>query len=221
MVCCHTNSCLQSNHSKARVFYLVPKLFRHWQTRRKEITLGEVTYLSHGDFRPCLLYDSHYDTRPAVVNCDCHDASAHSIALSMNQMEEFGIPRNTHTGLPRVSSQAHKQQSQTFGSEDRHKNITKPPDTSGELSSHITPHRNRWDLSVTKTSSPKLLLQGIAGLKRSLGPTFLYISYDVSLVGCAIPVVAELYFWMCLCVPAPANLWRFQLPKDMTPAFQI
>lgn len=92
--------------------------------------------------------------------------------------KNLGSLRSAHTGLPWASSQACKQQSQTFRSEDRHRNITacaKPPGTSGELSSHIKPHRSHWDLSVTKTCSPKLLLQGTAGLKRSLGPTFPHI----------------------------------------------
>lgn len=128
-----------------------------------------------------------------------------------------GSIRHMHTGLPQASSQAHEQQSRTFGSADWHNSITaraKPPGMAGELSSHIKPRRNHWGLSVTKTSSHSLLLRGIADLKRSLGPAFPSLSYDVSLMG-DILTASELYFWMCLCVPtscslkSPLRWWRW------------
>lgn len=153
----------------------------------------------HRDFWPHLLFENQHGIRLAVVNCDCHDTSAHSIALGKNQRQNRGSVRDRQAGLPPASSQAHEQQSQTFGSEDGPKNIAaraKPPGTAGELSSHIKPHRNHWHLPGTKTSSPKLLLQGVADLKRSSGPAFPPTPSDVSLTGCPILAVAELYFWI-------------------------
>lgn len=191
---------------KSLVSSLVPKLLSRWQTEREEITLGEVTHLLHRDFCGLMCCMRHsVASGPLLTVTVTLLPTASPLAW---RGKKGASVRNRHTVLPQhcpkpTNSRAKHSRQKTGTKTSPH--MQSLQSTTEELSSHLKPHRNHLGLPVSKASSPKLLLQGIADLKMTGTCVSSYLMWCLS-HGWYTLTVAKLYFWMWLCVPASFSL---------------